>query len=176
MPSTSWTRAQACFRCARTPGLKSELPKVSKPPVTRSCQKLSKSRPCWSARNGENRPFSVRPFHGIIKFDLLERLPVDDALRQTGIIVQANVPWGTHLCLFHETKQDLLDTMVQYFRAGLENNEFCLWVLQPSITRQDALEALRRGVPDFDRYLSKGSIVLVSQDRWYAESGRFELA
>jgi DNA-binding CsgD family transcriptional regulator len=96
--------------------------------------------------------------------------------RPTGIIVQGNIPWGTHLCLFHETRQDLLNTMVPYFRAGLENKEFCLWILQPSITRQDALEALRRGVPDFDRYLSKGDIELVAQDQWYTESGRFELA
>jgi DNA-binding CsgD family transcriptional regulator len=100
---------------------------------------------------------------------------LNDVLRQTGIIVQGNIPWGTHLCLFHETKQDLLDTMVPYFRAGLESNEFCLWVLQPTVTRQDALEALRRGIPDFDRYLWKGSIELVSQDQWYTESDRFEI-
>jgi DNA-binding CsgD family transcriptional regulator len=103
-------------------------------------------------------------------------MSLNSALRQTGIIVQGNIPWGTHLCLFHETKQDLLDTMVPFFRAGLENKEFCLWILQPSIARQDALEALRRGVPDFDRYLSKDSIELVSQDHWYGESGRSELA
>lgn len=101
---------------------------------------------------------------------------MNDALRQTGIIVQDDIPWGTHLCLFHETRQDLLSTMVPYFRAGLENQEFCLWILQPSITRQDALEALRRGVPDFDRHLSKGDIELVSQDQWYTEGGKFELA
>jgi DNA-binding CsgD family transcriptional regulator len=103
-------------------------------------------------------------------------MSLNSALRQTGIIVQGNISWGTHLCLFHETKQDLLDTMVPFFRAGLENKEFCLWILQPSIARQDALEALRQGVPDFDRYLSKDSIELVSQDQWYAESGRSELA
>ncbi|HTE76673.1 MAG TPA: MEDS domain-containing protein [Xanthobacteraceae bacterium] len=101
---------------------------------------------------------------------------MNDSLRQTGIIVQGSIPWGTHLCLFYETKQDLLDTMVPYFRAGLENKEFCLWILQPSITRQDALEALRRGIPDFDRYLSKGAIELIPQDEWYTEHGKFELA
>ena len=100
---------------------------------------------------------------------------MNDALRQAGIIVQDNIPWGTHLCLFHETREDLLNTMVPYFRAGLENKEFCLWILQPSVTRQDALEALRRGVPDFDHYLSNGDIELMSQDQWYREGGRFEL-
>jgi DNA-binding CsgD family transcriptional regulator len=99
----------------------------------------------------------------------------NDALRQTGIGILSGIPWGTHLCLFHETKQDFLDTMVPYFRAGLENNEFCLWVLQPSIAEQDALEALKQGVPDFDRHLSNGSMELVSQHHWYTEEGRFDL-
>jgi DNA-binding CsgD family transcriptional regulator len=101
---------------------------------------------------------------------------LNEALRQTGIIVQGDVPWGTHLCLFHETKQDLLDTMVPYFRAGVENNEFCLWILQTSLTRQEALEALRRGVPVFDRHLSHGDIQLVPQEQWYTENGEFVLA
>jgi DNA-binding CsgD family transcriptional regulator len=96
--------------------------------------------------------------------------------RPTGIIVQGNIPWGTHLCLFHESKQDLLDTMVPYFRAGLENGEFCLWILPASISPQDALQALGLGVPDFDRYLSEGSIELIPQSCWFAVSGRFETA
>jgi len=66
--------------------------------------------------------------------------------------------------------------MVPYFRAGLENEEFCLWILQPSITRRDALKALGLGVPDFDRYLSEGSLELMSQDQWYTDGGKFDLA
>jgi DNA-binding CsgD family transcriptional regulator len=99
-----------------------------------------------------------------------------NGLRPTGIVVQDKIPWGTHLCLFHETKEDLLDTMVRYFRAGLENKEFCLWILQPSISRREAVDALRRGVPDFDRYLSEGQIELASQDGWYKNDGSFDLA
>jgi DNA-binding CsgD family transcriptional regulator len=107
---------------------------------------------------------------------LLGEAYLRNGLRQTGIVVQAKIPWGTHLCLFHETKQDLLDTMVPYLRAGLKNNEFCLWILQPRITRREALEALRRGVPDFNRYLSEGSIELVLQEEWYTDGGTFDLA
>jgi hypothetical protein len=35
-------------------------------------------------------------------------------LRKTGIGVVGDVPWGTHFFLFHETKDDLLDTLVPY--------------------------------------------------------------
>ena len=46
--------------------------------------------------------------------------------RESGISFVGAVPWGTHLCLFYEDKQDLLDILVPYFKAGLENNEFCM--------------------------------------------------
>jgi Zn-dependent protease len=28
------------------------------------------------------------------------------------------MPWGAHICIFYETKEDLLDTGVTYFEAG----------------------------------------------------------
>ena len=53
-------------------------------------------------------------------------------LRETGISVVGDMPWGTHFCYFYETKQDLLDILVPYFKVGLENNEFSLWVISNS--------------------------------------------
>ena len=49
-----------------------------------------------------------------------------EALRKTGIDIIGEVPWGTHICLFYEAKSDLLEILVPYFKAGLENNEFCV--------------------------------------------------
>jgi hypothetical protein len=68
------------------------------------------------------------------------------AFTQTGIYILGNMPWGAHLCLFYETKRDFFDIMVPYLRAGLENKEFCLWILPPPVSQQEALEALKRGV------------------------------
>ena len=53
-------------------------------------------------------------------------------LRKTGISVVGDMPWGIHFCCFYETKEDLLDILVLYFKVGLENNEFCLWVISSS--------------------------------------------
>ena len=55
--------------------------------------------------------------------------PVDTQLRKTGIGMVGDVPWGTHFFMFYETKEDLLDTLVPYFRAGLEAGELCLWAV-----------------------------------------------
>src|SRR6476619_380331 len=41
-------------------------------------------------------------------------------MRKTGIDVVGDMPWGTHFCLFYETKDDILDTLVSFCKAGLE--------------------------------------------------------
>jgi hypothetical protein len=45
-------------------------------------------------------------------------------LRRTGIGVVGDMPWGSHFCHFAETKDDLRETVVAYFKAGLEDDEF----------------------------------------------------
>ncbi len=79
-------------------------------------------------------------------------------LTTAGISVKGDVPQGTHLCYFYETKRDLLEASVPFFQAGLENREFCLWMVYNPVTEEDAVEALRHSVPDLDRYLAEGAI------------------
>lgn len=98
-----------------------------------------------------------------------------DAPREAGLSILGNVLWGTHFCLFHETNQDLLDTLVPYFKAGLENNEFCFWVLSEHLARDEALDALRSSIPDLDRYLVRGSIELVTHYEWFSRAEDFDL-
>lgn len=99
-------------------------------------------------------------------------------LRKTGISVVGDLPWGTHFCHFYETKEDLLDTLVPYFKAGLESNEYCLWVVSTSelITVAEAKHALAQAVPDFDRHLSGGNIEILESAEWYLEKNAFNLA
>ncbi len=98
-------------------------------------------------------------------------------LRNTGIGFVGDIPWGTHFCYFYETVQDLLDTLVPYFKAGLESKEFCLWIVSKSelITVEEAKEALRQAVPDLDRYLAEGSMEVVSHDEWFQNGEAFDL-
>ena len=71
-------------------------------------------------------------------------------LRKMGFHVKSQIPWGTHFCLFYETKEDLLDTLVPYFKAVLEGNEFCVWVVADPLTEEDASLALNQAVPPFE--------------------------
>jgi signal transduction histidine kinase len=96
-------------------------------------------------------------------------------LRRTGVDVVGDMPWGTHFCLFYDTKAALLETVIPYCKAGLETGEFCLWVVAPPLTVADAIEALRNAVPDFDRYSADGSIEIVGAHDWYLQDGAFDL-
>ncbi|HEV3221544.1 MAG TPA: MEDS domain-containing protein [Puia sp.] len=98
-------------------------------------------------------------------------------LRKTGIDVLGDIPWGSHFCCFYETKQDLLDMLVPYFKAGLENKEYCLWVTpNPNlISVKEAQAAMVKAVPDFDRYLSGRNIEILNGPDWYLEENVFNL-
>src|SRR5437879_4725127 len=97
------------------------------------------------------------------------------ALRPTGIDIVGDKPWGTHLCYFYETRQDLLDTLVLYFKAGLENEEFCLWLISPLLTEEEARSALQQIFPELDQYLEARSMELLPSDLWYLEGGVFDI-
>lgn len=113
------------------------------------------------------------------------------------------MPWGTHFCHFYETNQDLLEILVPYFKAGLENNEFCLWVIASPLTGVKATRALQRAVPDLDqhladrrmeirvigkeaaeslrkaipnleRHLNQRNIEIIPRDQWYLKGGNFD--
>src|SRR6266404_846586 len=96
-------------------------------------------------------------------------------MRKTGVEVVGDMPWGTHFCLFYETRADLLETLVSYCKAGLENQEFCLWVVAEPITKDDARLGLERAVPDLARYLADQSIEIVAARDWYLQEGTFDL-
>ena len=84
--------------------------------------------------------------------------PHNPHLRKSGISAVGDMPWGAHFCHFYETKQDLLKILVPYFKAGLENNEFCLWVVAAPITGAEATRALRQAVPDLEQHLANQSM------------------
>jgi len=96
-------------------------------------------------------------------------------LRNTGIGFVGQVPWGSHFCHFFETREDLLDTLLPFFKAGLEARELCLWVVGEPLTEEKARSALRRVVPDLDRFLSDGSIEIHPACDWYLGAGAIDL-
>jgi signal transduction histidine kinase len=96
-------------------------------------------------------------------------------LRKAGIGAVGDVPRGMHFCHFYETKADLLDTLVPYFKAGLESNEFCLWLISEPLTPGGARRALQQAVPELDRYVADRSIEMFLGQEWYLQGGSFDV-
>jgi PAS domain S-box-containing protein len=99
---------------------------------------------------------------------------MDTNLKPSGIEALGQMAWGTHFCLFYNTREDLLDILVPYFKVGLRGHEFCLYVASESVIAEEAARALREAVPDFEHYLSEGHIEIISHTDWYLKGGRFD--
>ena len=97
-----------------------------------------------------------------------------NGMSSLGIGVVGDRPWGTHFCSFYESKRDLLGMLVSYFKAGLENNEFCVWVVSEPLSERDAWDGLGNAVPEFEDYVSKRSIEVFDGREWYLKGGVFD--
>jgi PAS domain S-box-containing protein len=102
------------------------------------------------------------------------RDPAAPTLRRSGLDVVGDVPWGTHFCQFYATRDDLLDVLVPYFKAGLEADELCLWVTSAPLGVDEAWAALAEAVPALDAYRRSGRIEIVPHDEWYLRGGVFD--
>lgn len=86
-----------------------------------------------------------------------------------------DLSWGSHFCLFFRTKEDLLDILIPYFRAGLENNEFCVWLTSDVLTVEEAVKAMNKGVPEFPECLAQGRVEIFPHTEGYLQGGKFDL-
>ena len=125
-------------------------------PVLRSKSSAKRARKVSAPRRKKSAP--------------AEQEAADPAVRKTGIPGMDDMVWGAHICVFYETRKDLLDLAVCYFDIGLRSNEFCVWAISEPITETDARDALRGRVPDID--LAAGQIEILQGSEWYLKGGR----
>ena len=92
------------------------------------------------------------------------------AYAPSGLQSLGEIPWGSHVCQFFSKGADLRETLVPYFKAGLENNERCLLVAMQPFAEDDARNALRAAVGDFDRREKQGQIEIRDVRAWYDSS------
>ena len=96
-------------------------------------------------------------------------------LRSSGIPFLDDVPWGSHLCVFYETDDDLIEAAARFFEQGLENNELCVWAL-PAALGGDAAGRLNEQIADLDVHLAGGRMRFVTQADWYPHAAAAGLA
>jgi len=86
---------------------------------------------------------------------------MEEELRESGIDFVGKISWGTHFCQFYRTKQDLMEIVIPYFKAGLENSEACVWLTADLQESEEAKEALKQVIPNIDAYLEKGQLEIL---------------
>jgi two-component system, sensor histidine kinase PdtaS len=94
------------------------------------------------------------------------------SMAPSGVPAVGPLPWGTHFCHFCGSKHDLAECLVPYFKAGLENNDSCLWVTSEPFRADEARNALRAAVPDLDEREKGGQIQIVDHEEWYLRQGQ----
>lgn len=93
----------------------------------------------------------------------------------SGIPAVGAIPWGSHFCHFYSTAEDLADSLVPYFKAGLEHNEQCLWITSEPFGVEDAKAALRTALPRLESYLQEGRIDILDYREWYRRSAQHDI-
>ncbi len=78
---------------------------------------------------------------------------------------------GSHLCHFYPSRQELIESLVPFFQAGLRNNERCLWVTADPLPAAEAKMELARVVPDMQERIAAGELRIADGPEWYQPSG-----
>ncbi len=81
--------------------------------------------------------------------------------RPSGIEVIDDFLWGTHISTFYNSKNDLLEILVPFFKAGIESNEFCLWTTVDAFTANEAFNALNEEIPRLGEYINSGKVEIL---------------
>jgi len=98
-------------------------------------------------------------------------------LRDTGLEAVGKVPWGAHFGIFYETKQDLLDILVPYFRAGVESNELCVCYggSYEFHTIPEAKRRLSKELPGLDDLIECGKVEILARKDWFGVAGNISI-
>ncbi|NLM46778.1 MAG: hypothetical protein GX200_08255 [Firmicutes bacterium] len=92
-----------------------------------------------------------------------------ESFRKSGIPFIRDIPWGTHLSVFYESDDDLPALAIPFLATGLENNEFCIWIVDDSLSPSAALQLLQKNVPA----LKRTQIEVMTPADWYLQYGGF---
>jgi PAS domain S-box-containing protein len=96
-----------------------------------------------------------------------------DRKRRLGIDIIGEAPWGTHVCLFYQTQQQLIEILAPYLEAGVGSNEYCVWMVAEPLTVQVARRLIRREYKKLASYLKDGQIEILDRSPWQRENGEF---
>jgi hypothetical protein len=92
---------------------------------------------------------------------------MDIPLRKPGTGTIDDIYWNTRFCLFYRTRKDLMEILIPYFQSGLENNEFCLWIIAEPLNYNLVRKQLKQSIDNIDVFIRSGQMEIVPHSDWY---------
>lgn len=93
----------------------------------------------------------------------------------TGIPLLGATEWGTNICLFYETMDDLMKPTASFFKSGLDRHERCIWSVSAPVTVELAVEALEAQMPQIEAFLRSGAMFVTDAEPWDVREDEFNL-
>ncbi|HEX3821277.1 MAG TPA: MEDS domain-containing protein [Candidatus Sulfotelmatobacter sp.] len=84
------------------------------------------------------------------------------------------VPYGLHMCHFFPAREELIDGLVPYFEAGVDNHERCIWVTSFPLPAQDALSEIAKS-KKLRLAVTSGQLRVFDAVEWFGEAGAFDI-
>jgi two-component sensor histidine kinase/PAS domain-containing protein len=100
----------------------------------------------------------------------IERTPTSPS----GLAMVPELQWGSHLAHLFGSADELRDVLVPFFKAGLENNERCLWVAREPLGKAEARSALAAAVPDLEQREEARQIEIVDAGDFYSPTDKVD--
>jgi signal transduction histidine kinase len=89
----------------------------------------------------------------------------------SGIPQLGDLSPGAHVGQLYRTREDLLETLVPFFAAGIAQGERCIWITAQPLCATDARAALGARIPDLAARERAGQIDILDHDAWYTRNG-----
>jgi PAS domain S-box-containing protein len=86
--------------------------------------------------------------------------------RDSGVPQVDTLSWGSHFCVIHDSIEDVFDLAVPYFKAGLDNNEQCLWVVPEPSDLKAAATAVAEALPGVPDLIQSGQLVIIPRQEY----------
>ena len=95
-------------------------------------------------------------------------------ITESGIPDLGKMPWGTHFCQIYSSKDDLAQSLIPYFIAGLTNNEQCIWVTSEPYNAEDAAADFKKIASEFGTAVKDGRLKILDYSEWYTNAGSLD--
>lgn len=82
--------------------------------------------------------------------------------------------FGDHNCVVYKSFDDLNRLLSIYFKYGLDNNQYCIWVTPGGEAQDSAIIALDRLLPDYGKSLIKEQVEFIDCSDFYLKNGTFD--